>query len=132
MTALPDIAGLWALHGTTLAPDGSVLYEWDADLELVATTTGFSTITSTKGGASGGRNSRSLSFAEKLTALPDGRWHLRYGYEADPEHDTTASHEFFGLAQLTFAVDLASAEGTSCNYNGRYVIMRLGLVRAVQ
>ena len=129
MTVLPDIAGMCVLHGTPLAPDGAGLYEWDADLELVPTPTGFSTITSTKGGASGGRNSRSLSFAEKLTALPDGRWHLRYGYEADPEHDATASHEFFGLAQLTFAADLESAEGTSCNYNGRYVVMRLAVVR---
>lgn len=130
MSALPDLAGLWALHGVTLAPDGSTLYEWDADLTITAANGGFATITATKGGASGGRNSRSLSFAEKLTALPEGRWHLRYGYEADPEHAATASHEFFGLAQLTFAADLASAEGTSCNYNGRYVIMKLSATRA--
>lgn len=130
MSSLPDIAGIWALHGITLAPDGSTLYEWDADLEILAKDGGFGTVTSTKGGASGGRNSRSLSFAEKLTPLADGRWHLRYGYEADPEHANTASHEFFGLAQLTFAADLASSEGTSCNYNGRYVIMNLRAVRS--
>lgn len=130
MTTLPDICGLWALHGTTLAPDGTTFYEWDADMEVVAKGDTFGMIMSTKGGASGGRNSRSVSFAEKLTARPDGTWHLRYGYEADPEHDATASHEFFGLAQLTFAADLASAEGTSCNYNGRYAVMKLAVVRA--
>jgi len=129
VTAIPDLCGLWALHGTTLAPDGSTLYEWDADMEVIAKGDTFGVIMSTKGGASGGRNSRSLSFAEKLKPLPGGAWHLRYGYEADPEHDATAAHEFFGLAQLTFAPDLVRAEGTSCNYNGRYVVMKLEAVR---
>ncbi|MBF9149407.1 hypothetical protein [Novosphingobium jiangmenense] len=125
MTAIPDICGLWALHGTTLAPDGSTLYEWDADMEIADAGGTPRVVISTKGGASGGRNSRSLSFAERLTALPDGRWHLRYGYEADPGHAATTSHEFFGLSQLTFDSDLARAEGSSCNYNGRYVVMKL-------
>ena len=35
MKVTPDIYGLWALHGTTLAPDGSTFYEWDADMEIV-------------------------------------------------------------------------------------------------
>lgn len=125
MTALPDIFGLWDLHGTTLAPDGTTLYEWDADMEIVAGDGAPRVIMSTKVGASGGHHSRSLSFAERLKALPDGGWHLRYGYEADPEHEATAAHEFFGLSQLTFADDLARAEGSSCNYNGRYVVMKL-------
>lgn len=125
MTVLPDIFGLWDLHGTTLAPDGTTLYEWDADMEIAAGEGAPRVIISTRGGASGGRNSRSLSFAEKLTALPDGGWHLRYGYEADPEHEATAAHEFFGLSQITFSSDRASAAGSSCNYNGRYVVMKL-------
>lgn len=130
MTAIPDICGLWALHGTTLAADGSKLYEWDADMALTEHDGGLRVVISTRGGASGGRNSRSLSFAERLTALPDGRWHLRYGYEADPGHAATASHEFFGLSQLTFDSDLARAQGSSCNYNGRYVVMKLDAERS--
>lgn len=130
MTAIPDIYGLWALHGTTLAPDGSTLYEWDADMAITGPDGGLHVVISTRGGASGGRNSRSHSFAERLQALPDGRWHLRYGYEADPEHAATASHEFFGLSQLTFDSDMARAQGSSCNYNGRYVVMKLDAVRA--
>lgn len=130
MTAIPDICGLWALHGTTLAPDGATLYEWDADMAIAEQDGTLRVMISTKGGASGGRNSRSSSFAERLTALPDGRWHLRYGYEADPHHAATASHEFFGLSQLTFDSDLTRAEGTSCNYNGRYVVMKLEAERA--
>lgn len=125
MTTSPDIYGQWALHGITLAPDGTTLYEWDADMEVVRGDAAPGVIMSTKGGASGGRNSRSLSFAEKLERLPDGAWRLRYGYEADPDHEATASHEFFGLSQLTFDADLIRAEGSSCNYNGRYVIMKL-------
>ncbi|MGC6329241.1 Cap15 family cyclic dinucleotide receptor domain-containing protein [Rhizorhabdus sp. FW153] len=125
MKVTPDIYGLWALHGTTLAPDGSTLYEWDADMEIFRRDGSPAVIISTKGGASGGRNSRSLSFAEKFERQADGNWRLRYGYEADPEHEATASHEFFGLSQLTFSTELSRAEGSSCNYNGRYVIMRL-------
>lgn len=125
MKVTPDIFGLWALHGTTLAPDGSTLYDWDADMEIVHRNGSPTVIISTKGGASGGRNSRSLSFAEKFERQADGHWRLRYGYEADPAHEATASHEFFGLSQLTFSTELNRAEGSSCNYNGRYVIMRL-------
>lgn len=125
MKVVPDIFGLWSLHGTTLAPDGSTLYEWDADMEIFRRDGPPGVIISTKGGASGGRNSRSLSFAEKFERLADGKWRLRYGYEADPCHEATAAHEFFGLSQLLFSTDLNRAEGSSCNYNGRYVIMRL-------
>lgn len=127
---IADLSGLWALHGTTMAPDGSALYEWDADMEIFDKGGVPGVVMSTKGGASGGRNSRSLSFAERLVPLPDGCWHLRYGYEADPEHAATAFHQFFGLSQLTFDSGLTSAAGTSCNYNGRYVVMQLEAVRA--
>ena len=126
MSALPDLAGGWALHGVTLAPDGGTLYEWDADLTLTPAGDSFAVAIET----AGFKSSRSVSFAEKLTALPDGRWHLRYGYEADPAHGASEWHPFFGLSQLTFAADGRSAEGSSCNYNGRYVVMALGLTRA--
>ena len=123
----PDLAGNWALHGATLGADGEVLYEWDGDLALTpaANAAGWAVAIET----SGFKSSRSVSFAEKLTALPDGRWHLRYGYEADGAHDGTTPGQFFGLSQLTFAPDLQSAEGTSCNYNGRYVVIRLAVSR---
>lgn len=121
MTAAPDIAGTWALHGSALGPEGDTLYEWDGEMTLAASAESFAVAIETKGF----KTSRSISFAEKLTALPSGEWHLRYGYEADPEHFATEGHTFFGLSQLTFAPDLQSAEGTSCNYNGRYVVMQL-------
>lgn len=121
MTAAPDIAGAWALHGSPLGPEGDTLYEWDGEMTLAASAESFAVAIETNGF----KTSRSISFAEKLTALPSGGWHLRYGYEADPEHFATESHTFFGLSQLTFAPDLQSPEGTSCNYNGRYVVMQL-------
>lgn len=125
MTALPDLAGGWALHGVTLAPDGGTLYEWDARMMLTPVGDAFAVAIETDGF----KSSRSISFAEKLTALPDGGWHLRYGYEADPDHAATEGHPFFGLSQLTFAPDGQSASGSSCNYNGRYVVMELALRR---
>jgi hypothetical protein len=124
--ALPDLAGTWDLHGTTLGPEGETLYEWEATMALSPADGTFAVAIETRGI----KTSRSVSFAEKLTALPSGEWHLRYGYEADPEHSATANHTFFGLSQLTFAPDLANATGTSCNYNGRYVVMALKAVRS--
>lgn len=125
MTALPDLAGTWALHGVTLAPDGGTLYEWDARVTLSLAGEAFAVAIET----AGFKSSRSVSFAEKLTALSEDRWHLRYGYEADPEHAATGGHPFFGISQLTFAADGRSATGSSCNYNGRYVVMELSLRR---
>lgn len=125
MSALPDLGGLWALHGVTLAPDGGTLYEWDAELTLTPKGDVFGVAIETKGF----KSSRSVSYAEKLTATAEGGWLLRYGYEADPEHGATAGHPFFGLSQLTFAADRQSAAGSSCNYNGRYVVMELALTR---
>lgn len=123
----PDLSGPWALHGATMGADGEVLYEWDADLAISQTGDAIAVAIET----SGFKSSRSVSFAEKLTALPSGEWHLRYGYEADGEHSGTKPGQFFGLSQLTFAPDLNSAEGSSCNYNGRYVVIRLSATRKV-
>ncbi len=123
----PDLAGTWALHGITLGGDGEVLYEWDADLAISQQGKSIAVAIET----SGFKSSRSVSFAERLTALPSGEWHLRYGYEADSDHADTKPGQFFGLSQLTFAPDLQSAEGSSCNYNGRYVVMRLSAARKV-
>ena len=122
---LPDLAGRWALHGVTLAPDGAPLYEWDGALIIGAKGNGFSAMVETEGM----KTSRACSFAEKITRQADGRWHLRYAYEADPDHPATEGHTFFGLSQITFAPDLQSGEGTSCNYNGRYVVIQLGIKR---
>lgn len=119
--ATPDLAGTWEMHGTALSPDGAALYEFDSELTLTAMDGAFSAATETKGA----KSSRSVSFAEKLTGLSSGEWHFRYGYEADPGHFATASHSFFGLSQLTFSADLQRAQGTSCNYNGRYMVARL-------
>lgn len=123
---MTDISGKWAMHGTALAPDGSPMYEWDANMQINADDKSAKVIMET----AGIKSSRSISYAEKLTAEPDGRVNLRYGYEADPNHHATEGHDFFGLSQLNFAPDGQTAQGSSCNYNGRYVIMRLELKRA--
>lgn len=122
---LPDLAGRWALQGRALGPEGDALYEWGAEMILSAAGPAFAVAIETIGI----KSTRSVSFAEKLIALPSGEWHLRYGYEADPEHFATEHHTFFGLSQLTFAPDLASAQGSSCNYNGRYMVMTLTAIR---
>ena len=103
MSGLPDLGGTWALHGVTLGPDGGTLYEWDAELTLTPLGEAFGVAIETAG--------------------------FKSGYEADPEHGATAGHPFFGISQLTFAADGRSATGSSCDYNGRYVVMELALRR---
>lgn len=123
---MTDISGSWAMHGIALAPDGSTMYEWDADMQINIETAGAKVVMET----SGIKSSRSISYAEKLIVQPNREIQLRYGYEADPDHEATLGHDFFGLSQLTFAPDGQTAQGTSCNYNGRYVIMQIELKRA--
>lgn len=123
---LPQLAGNWTLHGHALGPQGETLYEWDAAMVLAPSGGAFAVTIETHGI----KSTRSTSYAEKLTALPSGEWHLRYGYEADARHEATEAGQFFGLSQFTFASDLASATGSSCNYNGRYVVMRIEARRA--
>ncbi|MEJ6009767.1 hypothetical protein [Novosphingobium aquae] len=119
-----DVAGIWELAGRAIGPDGSELYRWEAQVTMRAD---LSVTLQTRGE----RLSRSHSYAERLRALPDGRWKLTYGYEMEPDSGAPEGYEFFGMSQLTFAADLQSAQGNSCNWNGtRYVVMELALTRA--
>ena len=122
----PEIAGEWDLSGRALAPDGSELYQWEAHVTIRPD---LSVTLQTRGE----RLSRSHSYAERASRLPDGRWKLTYGYEMEPNSGAPEGYEFFGMSQLTFAADLATAGGNSCNWNGtRYVVMELALTRASQ
>lgn len=124
MLNYPDIAGLWEVTGTALAPDGSVLYEWEAQVTIRADR---SVTLQTRGE----RVSRSHSYAEQITALPSGEWKMTYGYEMEPDSGAPPGYTYFGMSQLTFTPDLQSATGNSCNWNGtRYVVMELTLTRA--
>lgn len=120
----PDIVGIWELAGRALAPDGSELYQWEAQVTIRED---LSVTLQTRGE----RLSRSHSYATKLTPHPEGGWKLRYGYEMEPDSGAPEGYEFFGMSQLTFAPDLKTARGNSCNWNGtRYVVMELALTRA--
>ena len=126
---MTSIAGKWLLHGSTLGSDGSTLYEWDADMTIIESGDIVKIAMETKGISGSNienyKSSRSISYAEKLSKMDSGEWQLRFGYEADPNHHATADHDFFGLTQLRFSQDMNNAVGSSCNYNGRYVIIKL-------
>lgn len=120
----PDIAGTWELAGRALAPDGSELYQWEAQVTIRSD---LSVTLQTRGE----RLSRSHSYAERIRQVPSGEWNLVYGYEMEPNSGAPEGYEFFGMSQLTFSTDLTTARGNSCNWNGtRYVVMELALSRA--
>lgn len=115
------------LDGAALSPEGERLYAWQARVTLTPQGDAFAVTLETIGE----RTSRSHSYAERFEPRDGGTWHLRYGYEMEPGSGAPPGYSFFGVSQLSFAADLQSAQGHSCNWNGtRYVVMALSLTRA--
>jgi hypothetical protein len=121
LTGLPNIEGRWNYSGTALNQDGSLLYEWRADVKLtqrasrvmVEVTTPLST---------------SISRAATLQVLPDGA-RLLYDYTGEHTPDAPITTDFFGITAFRFDVSARSASGFYMNYNGRYTLGRLSLQR---
>jgi hypothetical protein len=121
---MTDICGLWAYAGSALNQDGSVLYDWEARVRIEPD--GDSVRVTVDSERS---QSRAVSSGAQLRPLPDGRTTLLYDYVADPTHEGTASHDFFGLVRYVFDAQGDSAEGHYLNYNGRYTLGKMRLTR---
>lgn len=124
---MADICGRWMLTAQALNQDGSVLYDWAAQVRIELTEGDqIQVMVDTEGG----KKSRAVSTGAQLRAMPDGRATLLYDYVADPAHEATARHDFFGLVRYVFEQDGNSAQGNYLNYNGRYTFGQLSLTRA--
>ena len=119
---LPSVAGRWEYVGVALNPDTSVLYIWEAMVEIVEA--GDSVTVALENA-----KSRSISRSATLTLVDDGRVVLLYDFVSDPAHAATAEHYFFGMTRLVFTADGKSAEGHYFNYNGRYSFGKARLQR---
>ncbi len=121
---MSDIFGDWVQTGAALNQDGSTLYDWEARFLIEAMEDGVRITVSTDVS-----HSRSISHVATVQAGGDGRSTLLYDYVADPSHENTAAHDFFGLTRVVFEADGASGTGNYLNYNGRYTFGRLSLKR---
>ena len=123
---MTDIYGQWALTAQALNQDGSILYDWAAQVRIDPEEGDRVQVTVD---SEGGKKSRAVSTGAQLRTMPDGRLALLYDYVADPAHEATASHDFFGLVSFVFEPDGKSAQGHYLNYNSRYTFGKLALTR---
>jgi len=124
---MAEIYGQWVLTAQALNQDGSVLYDWAAQVRIEPEEGDRVQVTVD---SEGGKKSRAVSTGAQLRPMPDGRSTLLYDYVADPAHEATASHDFFGLVRYVFEPDGQSAQGHYLNYNSRYTFGKLALTRA--
>ncbi|MEC3911454.1 hypothetical protein U5A82_13570 [Sphingobium sp. CR2-8] len=122
---MSDICGLWTLTAKALNQDGSLLYDWDARVQIEPDGDGSVQMTVD----SEHSKSRAISAGAQVRTMPDGRTTLLYDYIADPTHEGTASHDFFGLVRYVFDAAGDGAQGHYLNYNGRYTLGELSLKR---
>lgn len=121
---MTKIDGEWIQVGAALNQDGSTLYDWEANFLIESTGDAVRVSVATE-------RSKSQSVSRIATLQPNGEGGLTllYDYIADPMHEGTASHDFFGMTRIAFAPDGQSGEGNYLNYNGRYTFGRLSLKR---
>lgn len=121
---MSDILGDWLQAGAALNQDGSTLYDWAARV-LIEAIEGRILVTVSTGVS----NSRSVSRVATVQSDDDGRRTLLYDYAADPTHEGSAAHHFFGMTRMVFDSDGRQGSGSYLNYNGRYTFGRLSLTR---
>lgn len=116
-----DLAGDWTVRSTSLLDDGSIRYEFVVHLRIEKRDTGlFLSMETAK--------SRSISQVVGISQVPEGTL-LVTSFVADPDHEATASHDFFGMVRYVFAPGHQDGRGVFLNYNGRFTHGTLTLTR---
>lgn len=109
---VPDISGTWDCAGTTLSSDGSIRYEWTANVIIIQS---WDKLRIRLANATSGSNSISAALAQDSV---DG-FVLLYHYRNDPKADAVSLASHTGCSVMTIATDLKSATGDYFNGRGR-------------
>jgi hypothetical protein len=118
----PDIGGVWDCQGRTLAEDGSVRFEWQAEITISQSWEKIAVYLKTP-------QSTSYSVSAALIPKADESWLLLYSYRNEPRAGEPELHAHLGYCELQFAKGLQAAEGDYFNARGRGTSGRMQLTR---
>lgn len=112
---VPDVSGIWTVEGRTLTEEGSVKYNWNAEIDIEQNWEQISVNLKT-------HQSKSQSYTATLSknAGITGGWTLHYSYCNNPNLDQyheLNSHK--GYCELVFNKNLKSGQAAYFNSNGR-------------
>lgn len=113
--SIPDISGTWLVQGETLNENGSVRYNWDAEIDIEQTWEKISITLKTSQSSS---ESYTATLGKK-SGTKNG-WILHYSYANNP--DISQFHELNshkGYCELMFSKNLNQGEAAYFNSNGR-------------
>ena len=122
ISGLPNIGGAWEFQAKSLNQDGSLLYEWRADVKLTQCADDVTVEIKTP-------LSSSLSRPAKLQVFAEGA-RLLFDYTGEHTPDAPITTDFFGMTAFRFDSQADTASGYYMNYNGRYTLGRLTLQRS--
>jgi hypothetical protein len=123
---IPDLSGKWKVIGTTLNEDGSVKYEWTANIGIEQNWEKI--IINLK-------TNSSQSFSQTATLEKQhglGSWLLSYSYKNEP--NINQSHELNahkGYCQIEFNTDINIGDASYFNNNGRRTFGQMKLTKEI-
>jgi hypothetical protein len=120
LLGVPNLNGTWKCDGQTLNPDKSPSFTWQARVKIVQSWDRVRVLLKT---AQSGSSSQAAAIIHDRAGGP----RLLYSYINDPLADQPELAIHRGFAELVFADDLQSAQGSYFNGHGRqtFGIMRL-------
>jgi len=102
---IPDLNGTWKCAGRTINPnDGSVTYNWTAEIRICQSWSRISVVLKTP-------QSSSRSISASVHHFPGEGFRLIYDYDNTPRTDQVPLKRHTGQCDLMFSEDLSTAEG---------------------
>lgn len=122
VSQIPDIKGMWNCTGKTMNDDGSVRFEWTAEVTISQNWEKIRVRLQTS-------QSASNSVSAALIPEPDGCWMLMYSYRNEPRAGEPDLNPHIGYCEMRFHSGLAEADGDYFNARGRGTFGRMHFTR---